>query len=81
MRYVYFALIIIFMTIIALFMFQNIEPATVSFLSASLTLPISVLVLLFYVLGMLTGGVAFSLLRTWIHGATKKPEQVEPASQ
>jgi hypothetical protein len=33
---------------------------------------VSVLVLLIYVLGMLTGGVLLALLRSWVHGATRR---------
>ena len=72
MRYVYIALIIAFTAIVLLFKFQNLESATVSLFSASITLPISVLVLLIYVLGMLTGGFAFALLRAWVRGARRR---------
>ena len=37
----------------------------------SATLPISVLVIFVYVLGMVTGGALFGLVRSWIHGATR----------
>jgi hypothetical protein len=40
--------------------------------SASISLPVSVLVLLIYVLGMLTGGSLLALMRTWVHGATRR---------
>jgi uncharacterized integral membrane protein len=71
MRYVYIALIAIFTAIIILFKFQNLETVTVSLFSASLALPVSVLVLLIYVLGMLTGGLLLALLRSWVRGATR----------
>jgi uncharacterized integral membrane protein len=73
MRYVYIALIVAFTGIVLLFKFQNLESATVSLFSASITLPISVLVLLIYVLGMLTGGFVFALLRTWVERARPHP--------
>lgn len=72
MRYIYIALIVAFTGIVLLFKFQNLESATVSLFSASITLPISVLVLLIYVLGMLTGGFVFALLRTWV-GRARHP--------
>jgi lipopolysaccharide assembly protein A len=72
MRYVYMALITVFAGIIILFKFQNLEAVTVTLFSASVTLPVSVLVLLIYVLGMLTGGFLLALLRTWVHGATRR---------
>ena len=72
MRYVYMALIALFVGVIALFKVQNLEAVTVSLFSASITLPVSVLVLLIYVLGMLTGGFLLALMRTWVYGATRR---------
>ena len=53
MRLLYFALIVAFTGIVALFKFQNLETVTVSLFAASFTLPVSVLVVFVYVLGML----------------------------
>jgi putative membrane protein len=72
MRYVYMALIAILAAIIILFKVQNLESVTVSLFSASVTLPVSMLVLLIYVLGMLTGGFLLALVRSWVHGATRR---------
>ena len=69
MRYVYIGLIVLFTAVVLLFKFQNLETATVSLLSASITLPLSILVIAIYVLGMLTGGCLLALLRTWISRA------------
>jgi uncharacterized integral membrane protein len=68
-RFVYIALIVIFTAIVGLFKFQNLDAVTVTLLSASFTLPVSILVFLVYVLGMLTGGSLLALLRTWVHRA------------
>ena len=73
MRALYIALIAAFTGIVILFKFQNLETVTVSLLSASGTLPVSVLVLAIYVLGMLTGGIVLALLRGWIRGASRRP--------
>jgi uncharacterized integral membrane protein len=69
MRYVYIALIVAFTAIVLLFKFQNLESATVTLFTASLTLPISLLVIGIYILGMFTGGFLVSLLRGWMKGA------------
>ena len=69
MRYVYIALVVVFTGIVLLFTFQNLEAATVSLFSTSITLPISVLVALTYVLGMLTGGSVLALLRSGVQRA------------
>ena len=73
MRYVYMGLIAVLAAIIILFKVQNLESVTVSLFSVSVTLPVSMLVLLIYVLGMLTGGFALATMRAWVHGATRRP--------
>ena len=72
MKYVYIALIVVFAGIVLLFKVQNLTSVTVSLFAASVTLPLSVLVLSIYVLGMLTGGMVFALLRTLIRRASAK---------
>ena len=69
MRYVYMALIAAFTGFVILFKVQNFESATVSLFTMSVTLPLSMLVFLIYVLGMFTGGFVLALVRTWIRGA------------
>ena len=59
---------------VALSRFQNLETVTVSFLTVSLTLPVSILVFVIYVLGMVTGSAALALLKSWIAGARRKPQ-------
>jgi lipopolysaccharide assembly protein A len=71
-RFVYIGLILAFTALVLLFKFQNLETATVSLFSASITLPVSMLVFLIYLLGMFTGGFVLALLRTWIHGASRR---------
>jgi lipopolysaccharide assembly protein A len=68
-RYVYVGLIVVFTALVLLFKFQNLETVTVSLFSSSITLPVSVLVVGIYALGMLTGGFVLALLRSWIGGA------------
>ena len=70
MKYVYVALIVVFAGIVLLFKVQNLTSVTVSLFATSVTLPLSVLVLSIYVLGMLTGGMVLALLRALIHRAS-----------
>ena len=77
-KYVYIVLIVAFTAIVLLFKFQNLESVAVSLFSASVTLPLSVLVIAIYVLGMLTGGFIVSLLKSWIRGA--RPAESSTAS-
>jgi lipopolysaccharide assembly protein A len=72
MRYVYMALIAILVSIVVLFKFQNLESATVSLFSMSITLPMSILVFVIYVLGVLTGGFVLATLRTLVRKATQR---------
>jgi lipopolysaccharide assembly protein A len=72
MRYVYMALIAILVSIVVLFKFQNLESATVSLFSMSITLPMSILVFVIYVLGVLTGGFVLATLRTLVRRATQR---------
>jgi lipopolysaccharide assembly protein A len=71
-RYLYIALIVIFVSVVLLFKVQNMESVTISLFSMSVTLPTSIMVLLVYVLGMFTGGFVLGLLRTWTNKATSR---------
>jgi len=71
MRYVYIALIVLLTAVVLLFKFQNLNSVTISLLGMSVTLPVSVLVILVYVLGMVTGSALFGLVRSWIRGARR----------
>lgn len=51
---------------VLLFTLQNMGTVTVSFLSGSLTLRVALMAVLFYVLGMLTGGLLYGLLRSLV---------------
>jgi uncharacterized integral membrane protein len=68
---VYIALIVALTALVLLFKVQNLQSVTVSLLSASFTLPVSVMLFLVYVLGMLTGGFLLALVRTWVRGARR----------
>jgi uncharacterized integral membrane protein len=70
MRYVYVVMVAAFTVLVVVFVVQNLQNATVSFLSWSATLPVSIVAVLFYGLGMLTGGFLLACLRSWIRGAT-----------
>lgn len=69
MRYIYLALILGVTLVVVMFKVQNIESVTVNFASASLTLPLSILIFSVYFLGMVTGSALLALIRTWYKGA------------
>lgn len=56
MRYIYIFLIVLITFIILIFMLQNFKSTTISFFSMSITLPLSFILFIIYILGMLTGG-------------------------
>lgn len=73
MRYVYLVLLVALTGVLFMFKLQNLESATVQFMSASLTLPLSLLLAAVYLLGMFTGGLLLSMVRSWVRGAGPKP--------
>jgi lipopolysaccharide assembly protein A len=70
MRFVYLGLIVLITLAVITFKVQNIDTVTVTFLAGSLTLSISTLILVVYILGMLTGSLVLSLIGKWIRQAT-----------
>jgi|DewCreStandDraft_4_1066084.scaffolds.fasta_scaffold137644_2 uncharacterized integral membrane protein len=73
MRYLYIALIVVLTALVLVFTVQNLGTVSVAFLTASVTLPLSILVILVYLLGMVTGGALFSVVRGWIQRARVRP--------
>ncbi len=70
MRFVSMCLIILATALVLLFKVQNLTTVTIVLLGMSLTLPVSLLIFGVYVLGMLTGGTAWALLRRSIKGVS-----------
>lgn len=52
------------------FMVQNLGTVSVDFLTARVTMPLSVLIPVVYLAGMLTGGFVVNLVRSWLRRAT-----------
>ena len=52
-------------------MFQNTDSVSVSFLTLGATLPLAVLVFIVYVLGALSGGSLYALLRRSVAGSRR----------
>ncbi len=63
MRWVYLVIVIVFVAAIVIFAVQNREMVTISFLGFSLRAPLALLTAINYVLGAITGGSVFALLR------------------
>jgi len=69
MRWFYLAVVVVFAAIVLIFLLQNTQSVSVSFLSFALAAPLAVVVLVVYVLGALTGGSLYALLRRSIQGS------------
>jgi len=73
MRWLHLTIIVLFAAVTLIFAFQNLGSVNVSFLGWSLRVPVSILVLLVYVLGAATGGSLLALLRRSYEGSRGVP--------
>jgi lipopolysaccharide assembly protein A len=63
MRWLNIIVVALFAIATALFAIQNLEIVTLSFLGFNARVPLALLVVIIYLLGMATGGSLFALLR------------------
>ena len=71
MRWIYLAIVVVFVAALIVFIFQNTQSVDVSFLALGVTLPLAILVLVAYVLGALSGGSLYALLRRSVAGSRR----------
>ena len=69
MRWIHIIIVVLFVAATAVFALQNLEVVTMSFLGFSVRAPLAVLVAVVYLLGMVTGGSLWALLRRSIEGS------------
>jgi uncharacterized integral membrane protein len=69
MRWIHILVVVIFAVAVLVFVVQNFEIVTMSFLGFSARVPLALLAALAYVLGMATGGSLWSLLRRSLQGS------------
>jgi uncharacterized integral membrane protein len=70
-RWIYLAIVVVFVAALIIFVFQNTQSVDVSFLALGVTLPLAILVLVAYVLGALSGGSMYALLRRSVAGSRR----------
>jgi lipopolysaccharide assembly protein A len=70
-RWLYLAIVIVFVAALIIFVFQNTQSVGVSFVTLGVTVPLAVLVFIVYVLGALTGGSLYALLRRSLAGSRR----------
>ncbi|MGB9367216.1 MAG: hypothetical protein WCE79_14505, partial [Xanthobacteraceae bacterium] len=63
MRWMYVAVIAVLALVTLIFALQNFQSVTFSFLRLQLSVPLALLVIIVYVLGMVTGGSVWALVR------------------
>jgi lipopolysaccharide assembly protein A len=63
MRWVYLIIVIVFVAALVIFGIQNLQTVTMSFLGFSVSAPLVVVAVILYVLGAITGGSLYALLR------------------
>ena len=71
MRWVYLALVVLFVGATIVFAAQNHAVTTVLFLQMSIQMPVAFLVVVAYALGAVAGGSLFALLRRSIQGSRR----------
>jgi lipopolysaccharide assembly protein A len=71
MRWFYVVVIVLIAAATLLFCVQNRDFATMSFLQFSIRAPLAILALVVYVLGAVTGGSLYALLRKSVRGAKR----------
>ena len=70
MRWFYLTIIVLFAAAVLIFAIQNLDLVTMSFLGFSVRAPLAILAAVVYVLGAVTGGSLYALLR-WSLEASK----------
>lgn len=66
--YINIAVIVALAAAILIFAFQNLQVVTVSFLGFRLSAPLALQAIVIYLLGMVTGGGAWALIRWSVEG-------------
>ena len=69
MRWIYLAVIVLFAGATLVFAVQNFQSVTMAFLGFSVHLPMALMAVIIYLLGMATGGSLWALLRKSFEGA------------
>ena len=76
MRWLHITVVAVVAIAFLIFALQNLQLVTAAFLGFSVTAPLAVLFVVVYLLGMATGGGAWSLVR-WAWQGSKPPAVVQ----
>jgi uncharacterized integral membrane protein len=75
MRAVYITVLVLIVTALAIFAYQNDESVTIRYFNRSVTLSIPILIAAVYVLGMLSGWTVVGFLRRSWRRAMESPQK------
>ena len=73
MRWLYLTLIVVLAAATLVFILQNWDLVTMSFLGFSIRAPLAILIAAVYVVGAITGGSLFAPLRRSYRGSQRNP--------
>jgi uncharacterized integral membrane protein len=71
MRWIHLGVIVLFAAATLVFAVQNFQTVTMAFLGFSVRLPLALLAVVIYLLGMATGGSLLTLLRRSFEGSRR----------
>jgi lipopolysaccharide assembly protein A len=80
MRWVHTVIVVLFAAATLIFLVQNREIVSMDFLGFSVRAPLAVIAASFYLLGAITGGSAYALLRRSVQGASATAAPPPPRS-
>jgi uncharacterized integral membrane protein len=72
-RWVHITVIAVLALVTLIFFLQNFQLVTFGFLGLSLTLPLAIIIIIFYVLGLVSGGSLISMVRWAVRGVQQPP--------
>lgn len=72
-RWVHITVIALLAIVTLIFFFQNFQMVTFAFLGLRLTMPLAVVIAIFYALGIVSGGSLISMVSWAVRGAQQKP--------
>jgi putative membrane protein len=72
MQWVHMAVITVLVAVMIIFAVQNFQSVTLSFLNTRISAPLALLVSVIYLLGMVTGGSVWALIRRSVEGTRQR---------
>jgi uncharacterized integral membrane protein len=73
MRMICLLILLLILAAIGIFAVQNQEPITLHYLQQSVSCPLALLMGIVYLLGMVSGGTVFALVRRSLRRVTERP--------